>query len=205
MRTFILGRKKGETEVTLEAAKIIMECFFPDIGVFVTKTDRAKAAKVYVPNPEQANQLRVAIKSTWAALASQGWWLTEDQPQQLTKLETRARAFIAAAKKSSKTLEKTIGFVSVEYGVAYKDGKEVLPLLLIPPESHAKWPELFKLFAARIESLDNEEMMGDYGRGDDDFYLEWIDTAGLEKLGADVCAVRVSLNGDSAHTASMRD
>jgi hypothetical protein len=193
-RTFILGRKKGETEATLPAAKIVMECFFPDIGVIVTKTDRAKVAKVYVPVTEQANQLRVAIKSTWAALASQGWWLSEDQPQQLTKLETRARNFIAEAKKHrNKAYEKVIGFVTVEYGMAYKDGKEILPLLLIPPETSMKWPDLYRLFAKRVEALEGEGLMGDYAsEDDDDFYLRWIEAAGLEKLAADVREVRGS-------------
>jgi hypothetical protein len=190
-RTFILGRKKGETDATLAAAKIVMDCFFPDVGCVVTKTDKAKAAKVYVPNPDQAQQLRAALKSSWQALGSQGWWLKEEQPQQLSNLEARARAFVAEAKKSDPALDKIIGFVTIEYGMALKDGKEILPLFLVPPQTSPTWKPLFRLFASRIEDLASNDMLGDYA-DDGDFYLKWIDTAGLSKLGDDVRALRAS-------------
>ncbi len=188
-RTFILGRKKGETPVVLEAAKILMDCFFPDVACIVTKLDKAKAAKVYVPKSEDADRLRNLLDSTWQALGSQGWWLREDQPEELTKLEARGRTFFAEARKHSNELDKMIGYVTVKYGVALKDGKELLPLFLVPPKSSV-WPGLFVMIANRVDSMTGGELLGQYGESDDDFYLKWIDSAGLSKLAEDVRAVR---------------
>jgi transcriptional regulator len=193
-RTFILGRKKGETPPTQAAAKLLMECFFPDVGCIITKTDKAKVAKVYVPKPEEAQQLKFAIKNTWAALGSQGWWLREDVPEQLGKLETRAREFFKAAKASDPTLEKKIGFVNIEYGVVSKDGKELLPLFLIPLLSARTWPTLFQMMADRIDTLSDNAFLGDYVALDDEaFFLRWIDAAGLSKLADDVRIVRENM------------
>ncbi len=192
-RTFILGRKKGETPPTQPAAKILMECFFPDVGCIVTKTDKAKVAKVYVPKPEEAQQLKLAIKNTWAALGSQGWWIREDIPESLGKLETRAREFFIEAKKADDSYDKKIGYVSIEYGVASKDGKELLPLFLIPPKSSTTWPALFPKIVARIESLSGEALMGDYATtNDEEFFSGWLLSAGLTKLADDIRAVRDS-------------
>ncbi len=190
-RTFVLGRKKGETPPTQAAAKILMECFFPDVGCIVTTTDKAKVAKVYVPKPEEAQQLKLAIKNTWAALGSQGWWIREDIPESLGKLETRAREFFIEAKKADKMYEKKIGYVSIEYGVASKDGKELLPLFLIPPQSSVSWPALFPMIVARIESFSGEALLGEYAASNDEaFYNEWLKAAGLSKLADDIRAVR---------------
>ncbi len=198
-RTFILGRKKGETEPTQAAAKLIMECFFPDVGCIVTKTDKSKVAKVYVPKAEEAAQLKLAMKNTWQALGSQGWWMREDIPEQLGKLETRARDFFTAAKEVDKSLDKRIGYITIEYGIAAKDGKELLPLFLIPPQSSSKWPALFKLIVERIESIGGDALMGDYASTNDEkFFSEWLRAAGMDKLADDIYRARASADAQLA-------
>jgi hypothetical protein len=189
-RTFVLGRKKGETPATLAAVKIVMECYFPDVYCVVTKTDAAKAAKVYVPKPEDAQKLRRAIDSTWAALGSEGWWIKEDQPEEFAKIETRAREFFGEAKKARPEYKKTIGYVTIKYGMASKGGKELLPLFLLPPKATNTWPKLFSMIVNRIDSFSGSELLGLYAEDDDDFYLKWIEAAGLTKLDDDVRAIR---------------
>jgi hypothetical protein len=183
-----------ETEPTQAAAKLIMECFFPDIGCIITKTDKSKVAKVYVPKAEEAAQLKLAMKNTWQALGSQGWWMREDIPEQLGKLETRARDFFTAAKAADKSYDKRIGYVTIEYGIASKDGKELLPLFLIPPQSSSKWPGLFAMIVERIESIAGDTLMGDYASVDDErFFSDWLRAAGMDKLADDIYRARASV------------
>ncbi len=185
-RTFVLGRKDDRL-VTRAAAQALMSSFFPEVKCVVSKGEKDPNARVFVPVSEDAKMVATAAKNLWVEFASQGWWFAVDRPEDLRKLESRARGFLAEAKKVSEKYKKTIGFVSVTNGLLLKQGRELLPIFLIPAQSTGTWKHLFPLLVKRIESLQGGELLSNYGLSDGvAFHTEWCELAGLSTLAEDV-------------------
>jgi hypothetical protein len=193
--TFILGCKQGYPSVTRATAKGVMSVFFPMIKCVVTKPDNAEFARVQVPNPQEARVVAEGVRTLWSDLATQGWWLSDDSPEQLRKLEARGRAFVAAAKKFKLQYKKVIGYIEIEHGFLMKNGVELLPLFLIPQPSGKNWDALFEKFVEKVKAVDAADLLGQYAEvqgphNTEDFFLSWMDVAGMKSLAADVRAIR---------------
>jgi hypothetical protein len=191
--TFILGRKSGYASVTRCTAKGVMNVFFPGIKCIVSKPDNAEFARVLVPDATDAKKVTEGASSLWQELATQGWWMSVDAPEQLRKMEARARSFVAAAKKVSTANKKRIGYVEIEHGFVLKNGVNIIPLFLIPNQVGKNWEKLFDLFVEKIQSVETGDLLGNYGEGATgagDFLLQWVEQAGMNLLAADVRAIR---------------
>jgi hypothetical protein len=191
--TFVLGRKQGASPATRVAAQNLMDSFFPGIKCLVTKPESAEFARVMIPDQAAAKKVGELIKTNWVELGSQGWWMSPDSPEQLRKLEARARSFLAAAKKKKEAFKKAIGYVEIERGFFYKNGVEIMPLFFVPPQVGKNWDPLFELFAKRVEVLQDCDLLAHYNVDCVDFQLNWMEKSGtdsLKCLAADVRAIR---------------
>jgi hypothetical protein len=188
---FILGRKSGYPTTTRITAKGVMSVFFPGIKCVVTKPEKAEFARVLVTDPNDAKQVQEALKSVWSELASQGWWMTEDSPEQLRKLEARARSFVAFSKRVNPANKKLIGYVEIERGFLVKNGGDILHLFMIPTQSGKNWEPLVKMFVNRVQAIDADDLFGQYcDDSSEGFYINWLEKAGMNLLAADVRAIR---------------
>jgi hypothetical protein len=190
--TFILGRKQGFSSATRSAAKGVMTVFFPTVKCIVTKPENAEFARVLVPDAQDAKLVSEGARSLWLELATQGWWMSDDSPEQLRSLEARARSFIAAARKFKPAYKKKIGFVEIDRGFLVKNGVETIPIFLIPKQAGKNWDALFDLFATMVDTLASNDLLGQYEKMHEknDYLLQWVETAGLTHLAADVRAIR---------------
>jgi hypothetical protein len=170
-----------------------MKLFYPGVKCLVTKQDTAECARVFVPNVEDAKKIAGECTDNWADLATQGWWMVPDCPEQLVKLEARARAFVRQAKEQKMVNKKAIGYVEIGRGFISKGGNEILPLFLIPPQAGGNWEPLFELFVKRVVYLQDSDVLAGYTVDNNDFQVKWMEKAGsasLKLLAADVRAIR---------------
>jgi hypothetical protein len=137
------------------------------------------------------------MKTAWVELNAVGWWLGADKPEDLQKIETRARSFLAhvkGGKDGREDLKRCFGYIEIEDGMMLKGGKELLPLVFIPPETGGAWPQLGKLLLEQIESAAND-LFGVYDAGKTEFYSRWLSLAGYKELADDIAAVSAKRDG----------
>ncbi len=186
--TFRLGKKKGEPDGTMAQAKQVFEAFFPDVEYVIAQPQNAKFFHIRILNPAEAVRLQALSKTSWVELNAVGWWLGPDRPEDMQKLEARARAFLAfvkGGKDGRPDRKKEYGYIQVENGMLSKGGKELLPLLFIPGQSGGKWPELGALLLRHIESL-GDDLLGVYDDNSSNFYAEWLEKAGFGAFASDM-------------------
>jgi hypothetical protein len=157
----------------------------------IVKPPNAEFFRLTIMDTAAVNQVHRGSKASWMELGTLGWWLSVDKPDAMRKLESRARDFVTFVKEQGDAEKTTVGYVETEHGVLSKNGKEILPLFLIPGKTGRRWSALVDLFINHIEQLDDTDWVAQYGaKSNEEFYRQWIDAAGLIELGADVRAIR---------------
>ncbi len=182
--TFRFGRKKGEKTASMVLAKQTFSSFFPNIKFSISQPPNAKFFRVRVSDLAAARRLTELSKTMWVELNAVGWWMGPDLPEDMSKLEARARDFLKSI-KNTEAMKKKIGFVKIEGGVLTKSGREILPLLFIPSEESGRWQTLGKMLADRIAKA-QDDLLGMYDAHDNTFYVEWLKTAGYDSLAHDM-------------------
>ncbi len=183
--SFRLGRKKGEADADLQAAKALFESFFPGVPYTIVLPPNAKFFRIRALNASDASRLVNLSKSSWVELNAVGWWFGPDIPEDMSRLEARGREFLAMMKGVSEQVKKKIGYIVIENGFMLKSGKELVPLLYIPPASSGKWSQLGTLFLERIDTV-RDDWLGMYASSDNDFYVRWLECAGFTAMAKDL-------------------
>ncbi len=203
--SFLVGEveRKAEDGVQLRPAipysQVVRESFDGvryKLGPLSTaRSNGLKLGKVFV-HPEDVHLMKLRCRDTWRATREMGWWIGQENPADLRRMEVNAFRFIMEAKNTCVELKRY--YIEAEEGFIRYARVPFLPVFLVP-EDQEKWPELAPILGKMVQSIQSKNWVTRF-RG-----VKKLDPRLLEEWNSVSGTLDVSSSEDSEHDGEESD
>jgi hypothetical protein len=122
------------------------------LGRLTTSRSGLKLGKVFV-HPDDVHVMKLRCRDSWRAVKETGWWIGQENPTDLRKMEVNAYRFIMEAKEHCDELRHY--YLEAEEGFVRYARVPFLPVYLVPDDQQ-KWPELADILLKMVESIQSK-------------------------------------------------
>ncbi len=148
------------------------------LGRLSTARNGLKLGKVFV-HPDDVHVMKLRCRDCWRAVKETGWWIGQENPTDIRKMEVNAFRFIMEAKNECDELRRY--YLEAEEGFVRYARVPFLPVYLVP-EDPQKWPELASILLQMVESIQSKNWVSRF-RGvkklDQGLLDKWMSVAGV--------------------------
>lgn len=152
---FVVGHAMdaaGNPVHTILTVKEVLLKYFStvDYELLTTNPNSVTSVRRFRVHPAHPSVTKQIARDINSELCSKGWWIQQETPNKLRKINGVATKFFMEAKKTEPTLRRYT--FEVDCGYITIDGTSILPVFMIP-EDIQKWAGLAKLLAESVKVL----------------------------------------------------